>query len=158
PNATLASLRLGEPLAGGAPLDVLDVDEVRLIDGVHTAAKIREDALRPLNIGPPRGNLVHVDFAHDAAPGAGWPPGAACSLQRDQTQARNDAVLIDGKIVPGIQGMAFDTRRARPATFTSNLPKPTGVIQVAHSSTLQLADAVTPELWLKTAATQTGPA
>jgi YD repeat-containing protein len=155
PNATLTGVRLGEPLATGA---AVDVDEMRIIASARSGAEILEDALRPLNVGPPRGNLLHVDFGHAPAPGATCPNNSVCSWQRDQSQARNDAALVDGKIVPGIQGMVFDTRAARPAVFTPNLPKPTGLIQVAHSPTLQLADAVTPELWLKTTATQAGAA
>jgi RHS repeat-associated protein len=67
-------------------------------------------------------------------------------------------VLIDGAIVPGVLGMVFDSRAARPIAPGANLAPPTGQVRVEHSDTLQLWDSVTAELWLKTTPSQSGAA
>jgi peptidoglycan-associated lipoprotein len=154
-----ATIRLGDALRPEANPASIDVDEVRLLAQGRKAAEILEDALRPLSTGAPRGNLVHLDFAHPSPPVRGTcPTNAACANQLDQSKGQNDALLIDGAIRPAIQGMGFDTRKARPIGEPTGLPPPDGQIRVAHSDTLELTNAVTAELWVKRVGTQAGEA
>jgi YD repeat-containing protein len=104
----------------------IDVDEVRLLGEARNDVQVHEDALRPLAVGPPRGSLAEIDFAHPLGQGR----------QADQSKAGNDAD-VKGPIRPGIQGMAFETG------------KPGAVVRISHSPTLRLEDAVTAELWVK---------
>ncbi len=119
----------------------IDVDEVRIIPVSLSGDEILADALRPLSVGPPRGNLVHIDFAH---------PLSGTS-QADQSKAHNDATWISGQIVPGIQGMSFDTGVSSQQTTG-------GQVRIQDSPTLRLTNALTAELWIKTRAHKQGPA
>jgi YD repeat-containing protein len=132
-----------------SPVSV-DVDEVRLIAQSRTDAEILQDALRPLALGPPRGNLVSIDFAHPLPP----PAGTSGQLkQADQSKAGNDGTLFGGLIVPGVQGMSFYTG-FDPLTGA----RPTARVEIPHAATLRLDDKVTAELWVKTRSRQNGPA
>jgi RHS repeat-associated protein len=111
----------------------VDFDEVRIISGARSEAEVLADALRPLEHGVPRGNLVHIDFSLPASPGT------------DRSQARNDATLNGGEVIPGVQGQVFDAQ--------SN-----GQVSIAHSNTLHLANQLSAELWMKTRMWQQGPA
>jgi RHS repeat-associated protein len=103
-----------------------DVDELRLLPSARSADEVLADALRPLSGGPPRGNLLELDFAHPRPAGG----------EADQSRAGNNASLVGGAVVPGIQGMAFDTRGG-------------GTVRVPDSPTLRLEAALTAELWVK---------
>jgi len=107
-------------------------DEVRMIATARSDAEILEDALRPLAPGPPRGNLLHLAF------------GLPSNYGTDTSKASNNATLSGGAIVPGILGMAFDTQTG-------------GRLTVPHSATLQLADVLTAEVWMKMRNTRTTP-
>jgi hypothetical protein len=141
----LSTIRLGQSLA--PPDQGVDVDEVRLIAAARSDAEILEDALRPLNVGPPRGNVVHIDFAHPIAsftPAPGATPGDACSANSqpnllcytDQSKAGNNAKLIEGQIVPGVEGMVFDTVVGRPASSEATQVPANGQVAIPHSITL----------------------
>ena len=144
----LSSLQLGDAMSLGGPRPVaVAIDEVRMIAATRTTDHVHADALRPLAVGPPRGNLVSIDFDH---------PGGGGLI--DQSKAQNNATAANGKLVPGIIGMVFDTRANRPIGIGGSLPPPTGQVTVNHSSTLQLSNAVTAEVWIKTTSTQTGSA
>ena len=143
----LSSLQLGDATSLSSSPVAVAIDEVRIIDATRTADHVHADALRPLAVGPPRGNLVSIDFDH---------PGGGGLI--DQSKAQNNATAANGKLVPGIIGMVFDTRANRPIVITGSLPPPTGQVTVNHSPTLQLSNAVTAEVWIKTTSTQTGSA
>jgi RHS repeat-associated protein len=136
-NATnLISMRLGDQTGSAS----INVDEVRILGASRSNDEILADALRPLAVGPPRGNLVHIDFSDPS------PAGTAA----DQSKAHNDAVWHAGRIVPGIEGMSFDTGSGTQTTG--------GQVRVEDSKTLQLADLLTAELWMKTRNHKEGPA
>ena len=164
-STTLSAVQLGQ--CPPAVAQLVDVDQVRLIAAARSDAEILEDALRPLNVGPPRGNLVHIDFGHPMAsftPVTGANPPGACTTagnelcQADQSKAGNNAKLTDGQIVPGVEGMVFDTVVGRPQSLSASPVPATGQVLIPHLNTLCLADAVTAELWIKTASTQMGEA
>ncbi len=116
----------------------LDVDELRMIDTARPDSAILEDALRPLKLGAPKGNLLHLDFAHCG--------NAGCTQQVDQSKARNDATLTGAGAVPGVFGTVLATNTGQ------------ATVRVPHSDTLHLTDKMTAELWLKTQPSQAGAA
>jgi RHS repeat-associated protein len=119
----------------------IDVDEIRVVSTSRSNDEILSDALRPLSVGPPTGNLMRLDFAHPLSP---------ANVEADQSKANNNALWLGGRIVPGIQGMSFDTG-------TGPLQTVGGQVRVEDSPTMRLADSLTAELWLKTRNHKKGP-
>jgi RHS repeat-associated protein len=111
----------------------VDVDEVRLIAESRTESEILEDALRPLRAGPPRGDVIEIGFGNPSQPEA------------DVSTAGNHGHRTGGELVPGIQGRALHTLGSAQ-------------IEVAHSPSLHIPDAVTSEAWVKLEPSASGPA
>ena len=120
-----ASAITASTIAGGTA--GIDIDELRLLPESRSVPEILRDALSPLGVGPPRGNLLELDFAHPQGTGA----------EADQSRAGNDAHLSGGAIVPGIQGMSFSTKKGG------------ALAAVPDSQTLRLQTALTAEMWVK---------
>jgi RHS repeat-associated protein len=131
-------------IGDGASTVQVDFDEVRLFYGALTYAQVLEHALRPLRAGPPRGNLIDIRFSNPLPLSAG----------QDSSKAGNNATVTGGLIVPGIQGSAFQMK----AHKRSLPPIPDGEITIPHNNTLEIPEAVTVELWLKTISHAKGPA
>ena len=105
----------------------IDIDELRVLPESRSVNEILRDALSPLMVGPPRGNLLELDFAHPHGGGT----------ETDQSRAGNDAHMSGGAIVPGIEGMSFNTKKSG------------ALVSVPDSQTLRLQTALTAELWIK---------
>src|SRR5262249_615656 len=125
------------------PVD-LNIDELRLIGSSRSEQDIHEDALRPVRAGPPRGNLVYVDFDHPTTAG-----------QADQSAGRNDAQVSGGKITPGVEAMSYDTCNLPSGAAVGGIRVPKG--NGPSPSTLALADQITAELWIKRRAANSNP-
>src|SRR5439155_11471340 len=109
------------------------LDEVRLIAEARSASEVLQDVARALHPGPPRGNVVEIGF------------GDPTLFGRDVSKAGNSGTLASGNVVPGIQGMCFDTAGV-------------GQVSVPHSATLGIPETVTAEVWMKSRAHAQGPA
>jgi RHS repeat-associated protein len=126
--AAAGSAHMGDSgFVGGVALD-----EVRLYASALSPQRVLLDALRPLQPGPPRGNLVDLRFSDPGNRGL------------DASRGGNNAALTGGQIVPGVQGAAFLVNG--------------GQVTVPHNATLRFVDTVTAELWLKTRNHAVGPA
>lgn len=104
--------------------DHIALDEVRFYARDLGPDRILQDALRPLQPGPPGGNVIDIRF------------GDPIGRELDASRAGNNAILTGGRIIPGVQGAAFEPNG--------------GEVTVPHNQTLTFVDAVTTELWLKT--------
>jgi hypothetical protein len=107
------------------------LDEVRVFVGPRSSSQILEDAVRPLQVGPPRGNILEIGFGDPVNPG------------RDNSKGGNDATIpLAGTIVPGIQGSSLQVNGF-------------GVV-VSDAPALTIRDAATAEAWICTG--EVGPA
>lgn len=139
-STTAPGLRLASPPRIGDRQGSLTVafDELRVMAAPRSAREILDDALRPLDPGGPRGNLLHLGFGDPNRPGEDESKAANHAMFTGQAATGNPTPRAGG-LVPGIQGTALDTGKGEQLT----------VRDAAPDRPLRLANQVTAELWVK---------